>query len=77
VNNGLSVFIAGRSLAAKNNIIYYATDKGIYRSTNEGAYWAANCTGLKSLNINAIAIDDSLLFAGTDTDGVYISIIKV
>lgn len=51
------------------------TNHGVYRSTDDGATWAAVNTGLTNLFVQSLAIGaDGRLFAGTAGDGVFRSV---
>jgi hypothetical protein len=45
---------------------------GVYLSTNNGENWTSRSNGLANLYINSLAINDSIIFAGT-WEGVYLS----
>ena len=76
-NNGTSWTAAGlgginyivTSFAASGGKIFAGTNGGgVFFSTNNGASWTAANSGLKgnyALNINALAVSDSNIFAGT------------
>ncbi len=64
-NIGVINWIVGNSQK-----IFIATNQGVYLSANQGELWAAADSGLTSLNVNALLIKDSLLFAGTSGGGI-------
>jgi len=52
-------------------IVFAGTQgSGVFRSTNNGANWTAVNNGLTGLNVRALALSGTYLFAGT-ADGVY------
>ncbi len=63
------------SYANNDDEIYVGTQYGgVFRSTNNGDDWTARNNGLKSYEINCIALDGDQLYAGTRLggfDGVY------
>jgi photosystem II stability/assembly factor-like uncharacterized protein len=64
--------------ANNDDEIYVGTQfGGVFRSTNNGGNWTARNNGLKSYDINCIALDNANLYVGTRLggfDGVYHSI---
>ena len=50
------------------------TNKGIYLSTNNGTSWRAVNTGLTDLGVQSLAVSGSNIFGGTDSSGVWMSI---
>jgi hypothetical protein len=49
----------------------YNSPGGVYHSTDYGSSWSAS--GLTNYTILSLAISDSIIFAGTDTGGVFLS----
>lgn len=58
-------------LAVMGSKIFAVTLEGVFISDNNGTSWTANSSILKSINCLIVAGDQ--LFAGTDTNGVYLS----
>lgn len=54
------------------NILAGTSNHGIYLSTNNGEYWIEINGGLTDKHINALAVSDSIIFAGTN-GGVFFS----
>lgn len=74
VNNGLPSTASVRSFALYGTSIFAATDQvnaGIFLSTNNGTSWTAVNTGLPYYNIQALAINNTYLFAGALGGAVY------
>jgi len=70
VNNGLSNYDI-MSLAVSGTDVFAATwGNGVFRSTNNGTNWSE--IGLPSTYVQALAIIDTNIFAGTN-DGVFIT----
>jgi hypothetical protein len=49
-------------------------DGGVFKSTDGGATWTANSTGLTNLDVQALAINPTMpttLYAGTDGNSVF------
>jgi hypothetical protein len=60
-------------LAVKDTLLFAGiNDDGVYRSTNNGETWTQMINGLSSLNIRALLVKDTIIYAGTSS-GVYIS----
>jgi photosystem II stability/assembly factor-like uncharacterized protein len=57
-------------VAVKGNILIAGTSTGIYRSSDNGATWAAVNSGGSRIVANALAVSDDEIFAGTD-DGIF------
>jgi len=58
----------------KPNIIYVATEEGVYKTRNSGQGWKRLTEGLNRIRVMNLAIDPLLpanVFVGTLTDGVY------
>ena len=62
-----------QSLLVTSDRIYAGTNAGIFRSSDSGATWFAV---LPSLNVRALAKSGSVIFAGTDTNGVFASNVR-
>jgi hypothetical protein len=70
INSGLAdTYIS--QLAPVDAKLFAVTLKGVFVYDARGASWAADDSGLK--NVNCLLAADGLLFAGTDSDGVYLS----
>ncbi|HUI29672.1 MAG TPA: T9SS type A sorting domain-containing protein [Candidatus Acidoferrales bacterium] len=50
---------------------FVATDSGVYLSTDSGNNWLAVNSGLKNLDVNALAVIGGNIFAGTNGNGVF------
>jgi photosystem II stability/assembly factor-like uncharacterized protein len=59
------------ALAIKDTNIYAGTEEGVFRSTNNGMDWIAVNDGLTNLDVRALAVNGSDLFAGTFGGGVF------
>jgi hypothetical protein len=73
-NTGLTTTTV-RVLLYQGTDLLAGTTNGVYRSTNDGAQWTAQSTGLttqSSLFIRGLAVSGSTLLAGTQ-GGVYVS----
>jgi photosystem II stability/assembly factor-like uncharacterized protein len=74
INNGLpgntavSAFVVVSDGTGGGNI-FAGTDRGVFLSTNNGTSWSS--MGLTSLDVRALAVNGSNLFAGTRTAGVW------
>ena len=58
----------------KSNIMYVATEEGVYKTRDGGQGWKRLTEGLSRIRVMNLAIDPLLpanVFAGTLTDGVY------
>jgi photosystem II stability/assembly factor-like uncharacterized protein len=58
------------ALFASDSQIFAGTDRGILRSTNNGASWSAVTSRATNLNVMVFAVKDSNLFAATN-QGVF------
>lgn len=60
-------------LYANGTDLFAGTNIGVFASTNRGASWTDISTGTQvdSLGITALAVFDSFLFAGTNSNGVW------
>jgi Secretion system C-terminal sorting domain len=64
VNTGLQAFPAVQCFALNGTSLFLGTsDSGIYRSTDFGSSWTHSSNGLFNLNIYALAVVDTILFA--------------
>ena len=61
------------SLAVINNVLFAGANSGIFRSTNYGANWTIENTGLQNNYIWSLRAIGTNLFAGTESGGVYLS----
>jgi photosystem II stability/assembly factor-like uncharacterized protein len=60
------------SLAVSGNNIFAGTYGGVFLSNNNGTSWTAMNTGLACTSLNAIAVSNDTLFAGTSGgSGIY------
>ncbi len=54
------------------NTLYAGTSGGgMFKSTNGGTIWSAVNTGLTNLNVYALAMDSTMLYAGTYYGGAF------
>lgn len=60
-----------RSLVVIHGAVYAGTDRGVYASRNQGRTWEVTVRGLTDLNVRSLATDGILVFAGTDSNGVF------
>ena len=51
---------------SSGNLLYAATDAGVFRSDNSGLSWSARNEGLTNLSVQSLAGSPTVLFAGTD-----------
>ena len=51
---------------SSGNLLYAATDAGVFRSDNSGLSWSARNEGLTSLSVQSLAGSPTVLFTGTD-----------
>lgn len=59
-------------MPAQNNVLYAATHRGVFSSTNHGDTWVPLLTGLHDTAVYALALDSSgYLYAGTDMGGLH------
>jgi len=66
--------VSGYALALdpiNTNTLYAGTSSGVRKSTNGGATWSAFNTGLTNLDVYALAIDSTMLYAGTRYGGAF------
>ena len=59
-------------LAASNTKLLAVTLDGVFVSDNDGMSWVAGISGLE--NINCIVVVNNQLLAGTDDNGIYLSV---
>ena len=66
---------AGRTLLQTDSgVQYVGTDKGVYRSTDQGRTWADINSGLMHAKVYALTMDDSgQLYAGSDKGALFVS----
>lgn len=72
INNGLPNYPWTDFLMCYEGDIYAGINGGIFVSSNNGENWIKKSTGLTNINVQALAVKDSLLVAGTKT-GIFIS----
>lgn len=70
--NGPSVTYV-HSLACKGTTLYAGTTSGVFVSPDNGATWTARNNGLTALEVRALCLCDSFLFAGTAGGGAFLS----
>jgi len=75
VNIGKWGSITVFAVAVSGTHIFVANTTGVYRSTNNGLAWSQVDSGLTTLDVQAFAVSDSHLFAGTYGGGVFRSTI--
>jgi hypothetical protein len=66
-----SLAVSGETLAFSGSRIFAGTEAGVFVSTNNGASWTQ--TSLDSVQVNALVVSGSNLFAGTWMYGVFLS----
>jgi hypothetical protein len=78
VDNGMNWTVADSGLpylvtcfAASGQNLFAGTQHGVYRSTDHGSTWSESNEGLANPHIVALAADQTHLFAGTDSGGVW------
>mgnify|MGYP002382008771 CR=1 FL=1 len=57
--------------ASLRNLLFVGTDRGIYRTADNGVTWTAVNNGLGNLEVLALTVKDNALFAGTYEGEVY------
>src|SRR4051812_20640358 len=60
-------------IAASNNNIYAASNKGLFLSRDTGEHWAASNNGLQDSNFISLIVGGANIFAGTPSNGVFVS----
>jgi hypothetical protein len=73
VSNGISDRVTPLTFALSGNKLLAGTTFGYYISGDNGASWETSNSGLPSLQIGALAVKGSQVFAGTRDKGVFIS----
>lgn len=73
-NNGLTNLYVN-SIVVKGEYIFAATDGGVFLSTNNGDEWSGVLIkeGSSTINTRSLAIKDGIIFAATNSKGVYLS----
>jgi hypothetical protein len=71
INSGLTNTHISQ-LAAMDTKLLAVTLDGVFVSDNDGMSWAAGTSGLE--NVNCFVVVNDQLFAGTDDNGVYLSV---
>ena len=72
--NGLnfhSFLLLKSPLDSNRTVVFAATDRGVYRSFDDGGNWIADDSGLTRRDISSLAVIDSMLFAGGSDGGVF------
>jgi hypothetical protein len=60
-----------QALAVKDSVVYAGTYYGVFSTTNHGASWRELNVGLTYLNVSALAVQGTILFAGTNGGGLF------
>ena len=63
-----------RAMAMNGNYLFAGSDGGVFLSTDNGTSWIETSNGITNTNIQALAIKNDTLFAGTKGAGVFRSI---
>ena len=72
VNNGLSGgSLDVKSIAINGRQIFAGTADGVFLSVNEGSNWTEVNTGLLNRDVQAVSLNGTYLFAGTNYEGVW------
>src|SRR5690349_16476018 len=58
-------------MVQSGNLLFAATDYGVYRSSNNGDYWYPSTRVSGSWSIFSVAVLNGVLFAGTAETGVF------
>ena len=61
------------SLASDGSTLYAGTYYGVYKSTNSGGNWTLVNSGMESERVQAVALEDGKIFAGTQSGGIFMS----
>jgi photosystem II stability/assembly factor-like uncharacterized protein len=61
------------SLLSRSDTLLAGTDEGVYVSLNKGTTWAVSTQGMVNNDVNALALKDGKIFAGTKYWGVSVS----
>ncbi|MFA6541768.1 MAG: hypothetical protein WCT99_09210, partial [Bacteroidota bacterium] len=68
--NGLSGRKVNEIIMVGANL-FAGTDGGVFRSTDNGVHWVQGNTGLTDTTIVALAVSDTIIFAGDAASGVF------
>jgi photosystem II stability/assembly factor-like uncharacterized protein len=61
------------SMVRSGNLLFAATDFGVYRSSNNGDYWYPSTGTSGFLPVFSLAVSNGVLFAGREGTGVFLS----
>lgn len=70
INSGMNVAYIW-SILADSDVIFAGTERGVYKSDDNGANW--EITALANIDVRALAISGTNIFAGTWGQGLYTS----
>ncbi len=59
------------ALAVAENKVFAGTDDGVYLNSNDGSGWVSINNGLTVTPIKSLAINGTIIYAGTDATGVW------
>ena len=71
VTNGLLGVSKTTSFAVYNNIVFAATNLGVFKTEDNGASWQSISTGIDSILVESLAITDEYLYAGTENKAIW------
>jgi choice-of-anchor A domain-containing protein/uncharacterized repeat protein (TIGR01451 family) len=72
INDGMNVAFVWDLVQSSNGDIYAATERGVFKSVDNGATWTA--TALPIFDVRALLIDGNAIYAGLWGQGVYKSV---
>lgn len=70
-DDGLGQYQAVLAFAGTDDMLFAGTTGGVYMSVDNGASWQGINDGLSETNMRTLAINDSTLFAGTFSSGIW------
>lgn len=73
MSNGIGINQTVMTFATIGNNIFIGTGNGVYLTTNNGTSWSTVNNGLTSLDVRALILSGTNLFAGTFGNGVFLS----